>query len=124
NPVNEILKQRMQNRFGQGYNYAYLYPGMQKVVQAAGRVIRTPEDRGTLYLIDDRFTRAQVRSLLPAWWQIQGQGIETTNLAATAAGKAQADAPTPLAGMQTGNANSEFHTNPKDSTSTLSKPPT
>lgn len=66
----EELRTRLQRRFGRGYDYAYLYPGMQKVVQAAGRVIRTPEDRGTIVLIDDRFDRPEVRSLLPAWWQL------------------------------------------------------
>ncbi|HSV46063.1 MAG TPA: ATP-dependent DNA helicase [Ramlibacter sp.] len=70
NPVNELLKQRMGQAFGAGYDYAYLYPGLQKVVQAAGRVIRTPQDRGVLYLIDDRFARPAVRRLLPAWWEL------------------------------------------------------
>ena len=42
---------------------------MQKVVQAAGRVLRTPEDRGWLWLLDDRYRRAGVAALLPAWWQ-------------------------------------------------------
>jgi len=41
NPVNEQIRMRMQAMFGAGYEYAYLYPGVQKVVQAAGRVIRT-----------------------------------------------------------------------------------
>jgi len=58
----------MQTRFGSGYEYTYLYPGIQKVVQAAGRVIRTTTDRGVLYLIDDRFTHSRVRKLLPPWW--------------------------------------------------------
>ena len=70
NPRNEQLKSRLQEMFGAGYDYAYLYPGLQKVVQAAGRVIRTPADRGYVYLIDDRFHRAAVRELLPAWWQV------------------------------------------------------
>ncbi|MCS0582707.1 ATP-dependent DNA helicase [Massilia pinisoli] len=70
NPVNEQLRQRMQAMFGVGYDYTYLYPGMQKVVQAAGRVIRTEQDRGVVWLIDDRFTRADVKSLLPAWWHV------------------------------------------------------
>lgn len=70
NPVNEQIRQRMEALFGagQGYDYAYLYPGLQKVVQAAGRVIRTPSDRGVVHLIDDRFRRAEVRRLLPRWW--------------------------------------------------------
>ena len=70
NPVNEEMRRRMQACFGRGYDYAYLYPGLQKVVQAAGRVIRTPQDRGVLYLIDDRYGRAEVRRLLPGWWAL------------------------------------------------------
>ncbi|MDB5989436.1 MAG: DinG family ATP-dependent helicase [Herbaspirillum sp.] len=71
NPVNEQIMQRMQTLFGHGYDYTYLYPGIQKVVQAAGRVIRSQQDRGVVYLIDDRFTQADVRCLLPPWWEIQ-----------------------------------------------------
>jgi DNA excision repair protein ERCC-2 len=58
--------------FGAGYDYTYLYPGIQKVVQAAGRVIRTQLDQGVVYLIDDRFTRPGVLRLLPGWWKIGG----------------------------------------------------
>ena len=71
NAVNEQLRQRMQAMFGAGYDYTYLYPGLQKVVQAAGRVIRTEQDRGTVWLIDDRFARPEVLELLPAWWHVQ-----------------------------------------------------
>ena len=71
NPRNEQLKACLQQVFGAGYDYAYLYPGIQKVVQAAGRVIRTQEDKGIVYLIDDRFARPAVRELLPAWWRIE-----------------------------------------------------
>jgi Rad3-related DNA helicase len=70
NPVNEQIKARMEAAFGAGYDYTYLYPGLQKVVQAAGRVIRTTSDRGTVHLIDDRFGRPEVQALLPAWWQL------------------------------------------------------
>lgn len=70
NPVNERIKARMEAAFaGRGYDYTYLYPGLQKVVQAAGRVIRSPADEGVLVLMDDRFSRAEVRALLPAWWE-------------------------------------------------------
>jgi DNA excision repair protein ERCC-2 len=72
NPVNESMRRKMQLLFGDGYGYAYLYPGVQKVVQAAGRVIRTPQDRGVLHLMDDRFQRPEVRALLPAWWRVEG----------------------------------------------------
>jgi Rad3-related DNA helicase len=71
NPVNEELRRRMGRTFGAGYDYAYLYPGLRKVVQAAGRVIRTREDRGRVVLIDDRFARPEVRALLPAWWHVE-----------------------------------------------------
>ena len=72
NPINEEIKTRMQAMFGNdiGYDYSYLYPGLQKVVQAAGRVIRTQQDQGVIYLIDDRFTQPEVRALLPKWWQL------------------------------------------------------
>jgi DNA excision repair protein ERCC-2 len=70
NPRNEQLKACLEGHFGRGYDYTYLYPGIQKVVQAAGRVIRTQQDQGVVYLIDDRFARSAVRELLPAWWRI------------------------------------------------------
>ena len=70
NPVNEQVKQRMAALFGAGYDYTYLYPGVQKVVQAAGRVIRTQSDQGTLFLIDDRFAERKVQQLLPRWWRL------------------------------------------------------
>jgi Rad3-related DNA helicase len=70
NPRNENLKARLEGVFGSGYDYTYLYPGIQKVVQAAGRVIRTQEDRGVVYLIDDRFALPAVRELLPSWWRV------------------------------------------------------
>ncbi|HWT71303.1 MAG TPA: ATP-dependent DNA helicase, partial [Oxalicibacterium sp.] len=70
NPVNEQMRQRMESAFGAGYDYTYLYPGLQKVVQAAGRVIRTQQDRGVIHLIDDRYAGDKVLSLLPNWWAV------------------------------------------------------
>ncbi len=70
NPINEQMKQRMGAIFGSGYDYTYLYPGIQKVVQAAGRVIRSQQDQGVVMLIDDRFGEGRVRQLLPRWWAI------------------------------------------------------
>jgi DNA excision repair protein ERCC-2 len=74
NPINERLKHSMNAAFGErcGYDYTYLYPGIRKVVQAAGRVIRTQSDRGVVYLIDDRYAQPRIRKLLPAWWQVHG----------------------------------------------------
>ncbi|WP_095077082.1 ATP-dependent DNA helicase [Pseudomonas sp. Irchel s3h17] len=73
NPVNEQLKQRMAVLFGAGYDYTYLFPGVQKVVQAAGRVIRTQQDQGVVMLIDDRFGEPKVQQLLPRWWSVDGR---------------------------------------------------
>lgn len=70
NPVNERMRKRLDElgTYGDGYNAVYLYPGLQKVVQAAGRVIRTTTDRGTLHLMDERYARAETKRLLPKWW--------------------------------------------------------
>jgi Rad3-related DNA helicase len=70
NPVNEEMRRRLDEMFGAGYDYAYLYPGLQKVVQAAGRVIRSASDEGVVHLMDERFGRREVRALLPAWWHV------------------------------------------------------
>lgn len=70
NPVNEQMRERMETLFGAGYDYTYLYPGLQKVVQAAGRVIRSEQDRGVLHLIDDRYANDKVLALLPGWWKL------------------------------------------------------
>jgi len=70
NDVNEQMRRTMEAKFGNGYDYMYLYPGLQKVVQAAGRVIRTEQDVGVVHLIDDRYRRPEVRRLLPRWWQV------------------------------------------------------
>jgi Rad3-related DNA helicase len=73
NPVNEQFRQRIEALHpGRGFDFVYLYPGLQKVVQAAGRVIRSESDRGVLHLMDDRFARADVKELLPRWWQVPG----------------------------------------------------
>ena len=68
--VNQAICERMQARFGRGYDYTYLLPGLQKVVQAAGRVIRTEQDTGTVLLLDRRYLEGRYRRLLPAWWVI------------------------------------------------------
>ena len=76
NPVNEELRRRLAGKFGSGYNYIYLFPGIRKVVQAAGRVIRTASDSGTVHLIDDRFARPDVLRLLPHWWAIDSDCVD------------------------------------------------
>ncbi len=69
-PLQDQIAARLDTLFGADHGYADLIPAMQKVVQAAGRVIRTPEDIGWLWLLDDRYRRADVAALLPGWWQI------------------------------------------------------
>ena len=64
----EILKQYFDKMNGKGFDYAYLYPGMNKVLQAAGRVIRTETDRGIVLLLDDRFMRRQYQEIFPREW--------------------------------------------------------
>lgn len=72
NVVNEAFKARMGRCFGDelAHDYTYLFPGLQKVVQAAGRVIRSSDDRGVVWLIDDRYRRPRIRRLLPRWWRV------------------------------------------------------
>ena len=53
-----------------GFDYAYIYPGINKVMQAAGRVIRTETDKGRILLIDDRYYTLKYRSLLPKEWEL------------------------------------------------------
>ena len=74
NPVNEELRRRLDVLFGTGYDYTYLYPGIRKVTQAAGRVIRTLSDTGSVHLIDDRYARREVADLLPRWWRVATRG--------------------------------------------------
>lgn len=64
----EILKKYYDDRGEKGFDYAYRYPGMNKVLQAAGRVIRTQEDVGVILLLDDRFARGEYRDLFPVEW--------------------------------------------------------
>lgn len=64
----EILKQYYDQHGENGFDYAYRYPGMNKVLQAAGRVIRTQEDVGTILLLDERFGNMDYRNLFPVEW--------------------------------------------------------
>lgn len=64
----EIMKTYFDRQGKKGYDYAYRYPGMNKVLQAAGRVIRTAEDVGAIVLLDDRFLRRENQILLPEDW--------------------------------------------------------
>lgn len=65
----EIIREFFEERGVDGFDYAYRYPGMNKVLQAAGRVIRTEEDKGIVALLDDRFMQGSYRALFPREWR-------------------------------------------------------
>jgi DNA excision repair protein ERCC-2 len=73
---NNIIKDYFEEKDNAGFEYAYVYPGMNKVLQAAGRVIRTEKDRGIILLIDDRFTSKAYNQLFPRDWQ---EAIQVNN---------------------------------------------
>ncbi len=84
-PEREILKKHFDAMGEDGFDYAYKYPGMNKVLQAAGRVIRTAEDAGIVALLDERFMQTGYRKMFPAEWQrvtpvtIENAGIAAVN---------------------------------------------
>lgn len=65
----EILKQYYDKQGLSGFDYAFRYPGINKVLQAAGRVIRTQEDRGIIVLLDERFLQSDYNALYPREWK-------------------------------------------------------
>lgn len=65
----EILKNYYDARSGNGFDYAFRYPGINKVLQAAGRVIRTSEDQGIILLLDERFLASDYQPLYPRGWE-------------------------------------------------------
>ena len=67
----DVLRDAYEETYQSGFRYAYQYPGMSKVLQAAGRIIRTETDRGALLLIDTRYSLADYRQLLPPHWSVR-----------------------------------------------------
>ncbi|MDD3430059.1 MAG: ATP-dependent DNA helicase [Oscillospiraceae bacterium] len=65
----DVIRDYFNEKNGYGFDFAYRYPGMNKVLQAAGRVIRTEQDKGAVLLIDDRFTTSAYQQLFPKHWQ-------------------------------------------------------
>ena len=70
----ETLREYYEQTLGDGFLYAYMIPGMQKVAQAVGRVIRTEHDRGVALLLDDRYLQAGYRRLCPPHWTLRHGG--------------------------------------------------
>lgn len=72
----QLLQDYYEERFERGFEYAFIVPGMTRVVQAAGRLIRSPEDRGVIALFDKRFLRSPYRHHLPEDW-LRGEKPQT-----------------------------------------------
>ncbi len=70
----ELLREQLDDGDGEGYNAAYVYPGMRRVLQAAGRVIRTETDRGVVLLMDMRYRQEKYRALMPPHWDVCDAG--------------------------------------------------
>ena len=68
NREQEILRDYYEESRGHGFAFTYQYPGMNKVLQAAGRLIRSERDRGVVLLVDSRFSRRDYRALFPVHW--------------------------------------------------------
>ena len=66
----ELIREITDDGEGGGYDFAYVYPGFRRVMQAAGRVIRTETDRGVVLLIDERFAQEKYIELMPPNWHV------------------------------------------------------
>ena len=65
---NNIVRDYFENEYQKGFEYAYIYPGFTKVIQAVGRVIRDSSDIGVAILMDERFTYNKYQNLMPPHW--------------------------------------------------------
>ena len=65
----EVIRDYFDAKMGKGFAYAYTYPGLNKVLQAAGRLIRTEKDHGTVLLLDDRFLDKELQRAFPREWK-------------------------------------------------------
>jgi DNA excision repair protein ERCC-2 len=73
----ELMRQYYDNRYGKGFEFAYIYPGMNRVVQSVGRLIRTETDRGVAVLVCQRFRQPAYTALFPPDWfeEVDGQVV-------------------------------------------------
>jgi DNA excision repair protein ERCC-2 len=79
NDEQELIRGYFDERNGQGFLFAYLVPGLIRVIQAAGRVFRTPDDKGVVLLVDDRFLQESYQELLPSDWFMPGRPFSTAD---------------------------------------------
>ncbi|MGD0652073.1 MAG: ATP-dependent DNA helicase [Verrucomicrobiia bacterium] len=70
----ELMRQYYEDRYGKGFEFAYLYPGMNRVIQSVGRLIRTETDRGVAVLVCQRFAQPQYSTLFPPDWSDEAEG--------------------------------------------------
>ena len=75
----ELLREYYDRTRSQGFEFAYLYPGMSRVIQSAGRVIRSPKDRGIIVLVGERFTKPPYNEMFPEEWCYGDSGLEITD---------------------------------------------
>jgi DNA excision repair protein ERCC-2 len=68
NDFNNLLRDYFNQIYNEGFDYAYTYPGMTKVIQSVGRVIRTEKDKGVCVLLDNRFETSKYQNLMPPHW--------------------------------------------------------
>jgi Rad3-related DNA helicase len=75
------MRQYYEQEKGMGFEFAYIYPGMNRVIQSVGRLIRTETDRGVAILVCQRFTQPQYSELFPSdWSQSMGSSLICRNL--------------------------------------------
>ena len=80
-PERELMRQYYEQEFGSGFHFAYTFPGFNRVMQAAGRLIRHEDDRGIIILIDDRYSREDYREIIPTDWLAQSVHDDEETLA-------------------------------------------
>ncbi|MCK4753657.1 MAG: ATP-dependent DNA helicase, partial [Calditrichia bacterium] len=74
----ELIRQYYENKRGNGFNYAYLYPGINKVIQSVGRLIRSQQDKGIIVLAGERFAEDEINQLFPDYWfELEGDVVVT-----------------------------------------------
>ncbi len=78
----ELMRRYYQNNYGRGFEFAYLYPGMNRVIQSVGRLIRTDSDRGVAVLVGRRFAEPQYQALFPHDWSQRPGDLRADDLAA------------------------------------------
>jgi DNA excision repair protein ERCC-2 len=71
----ELMRRYYDQRHGKGFEFAYLYPGMNRVIQSVGRLIRMETDRGVAVLVCRRFTQPQYSTLFPSDWSETADGV-------------------------------------------------